>query len=622
MRVFLSIIFSFFTIFLPAQQVETIAGMLEVVGATDGPAFEASFNNPHGIAVDPDGNVYVADRFGHKIRKYTQDGIVTTLAGSGIKGDDDGVGTAATFNEPWGLCVGNDGNIYVGDTRNNLIRKITPEGVVTTFAGTGAFGTNDGAASIASFGNPTGLDMDEEGNLYVADHLSHVIRKITPAGNVSTVAGVTGSPGFVDGFRTNALFNRPYGLTLDSNGDILVADEWNHRIRRVTPAGLVTTVAGAGTIGHDDGTPEESTFNYPWDMTVDDLGNIYVADGYNQVIRKLVPTGSVPESYEVSTYVGASGDSGGTDGYGDEATFNAATSIHFWEQTGEFFVADAYNNLIRKIIDLNRPSLEVELVNLEDAGLALDQAFFCVGTPLEFDAFPDTLDNYAFFVNGVLMQNGPATIFTVDDLPAGQVQINVRATDGIGQVESNTITVFIQETLIEDILVDGIEADPFEGMINFSALLNDDQGISYAWDFGEPNAVSDLAAPSYQYLQGGVYTVQLIAENTVGCVDTLQREQLIEYELPAIIYVPNAFSPNGDGKNDVLYVRGEGIDEVEFSVFNQWGQLVFQTFDKNEGWDGNFKNKPASNCSYTYLVKAKMNSGDTEVRSGHVSIVR
>ena len=146
---------------LSAQMVVTIAGVLETAGKKDGPPFQALFNNPHGIAVDSIGQVFIADRFGHYIRKINVDGEVETLAGNGESGAQDGQGENASFNEPWGLCVGKNGNVYVADTRNNLIRQITPDGTVTTLAGSGNYGTSDGQGQASTFGNPTGIEMDE-----------------------------------------------------------------------------------------------------------------------------------------------------------------------------------------------------------------------------------------------------------------------------------------------------------------------------------------------------------------------------------------------------------------------------------------------------------------------------
>jgi sugar lactone lactonase YvrE len=294
-----------------AQLVLTIAGQLDSIGASNGAALLSSFNNPHGISVDGFGNLYVADRFGHRIRKISNSGIVSILAGSGATGSADGQGTAASFNEPWGLCADSLGNVYVADTRNNKIRKIDVNGNVTTLAGTGSFGTSNGAALASTFGNPTGVAIDENtGIIYVADHLTHIIRRIDPAGNVSTLAGSPYLTGTANGTGNNARFDRPYGIRLDNNGNIIVADEWNHTIRRVTPTGLVTTIAGTGTIGSTDGQGAAAAFNYPWDVAIDVNDNIFVADGYNNTIRKIDPAGNV------TTYVGTAGTSGATDGTG------------------------------------------------------------------------------------------------------------------------------------------------------------------------------------------------------------------------------------------------------------------------------------------------------------------
>ena len=201
--------------------------------------------------------------------------------------------------------------------------------MVTTFAGSGNYGTSNGLGTAATFGNPTGIECDDQGNLYVADHLTHIIRKIDPIGFVSTLAGKPYQMGDADGMGNQASFRRPYGLTLDDDENILVADEWNHKIRRITPEGMVSTVAGTGEIGHQNGIALTSEFNYPWDMTVDSLGNIFVADGYNYIVRKITPEG------QVSTYAGSLEVTGATDGEGTNATFSGATAIDYSPVTKE-----------------------------------------------------------------------------------------------------------------------------------------------------------------------------------------------------------------------------------------------------------------------------------------------
>ena len=184
---------------------------------------------PFNVAVDSDGNLYVADTGNDRIRKITPEGIVSTFAG-GKKGFIDGPGTKAQFNHPFGVAVDLSGNVYVADTANRRIRKITPEGIVSTFAG-GTRGSDDGIGTEAQFDHPYGVAVDSDGILYVADSLNHRIRKITSEGEVSTFAG--SSQGYKDGTGEEAQFFGPTGVAVDSSGDLYVADAGNHRIRKI-----------------------------------------------------------------------------------------------------------------------------------------------------------------------------------------------------------------------------------------------------------------------------------------------------------------------------------------------------------------------------------------------------
>jgi hypothetical protein len=330
----------------PSGVVTTPAGtgMLPSAGSADGTGSAARFDAPHDTAVDSAGNVYVADAFNNTIRKITSSGVVTTLAGSaGIRGGADGTGSAARFNAPNGLTVDTSGNIYVADTTNCAIRKITPAGVVTTVAGSpGVIGSADGTGSAATFRTPGAVAVDSAGNLYVADTGNYTIRKITPAGVVTTLAGVAGTSGLTDGTGTAALFLPPTGIAIDSGGNLYVADPTASVIRKVTSAGVVTTPLGASFPGSADGTGNAAQFSAPRDIAADGAGNLFVADTNNETIRMVTPAGVV------TTLAGTVRVSGSVDGTGSAAQFNTPLGLSV-DSAGNLYVADSGSNLIRKV---------------------------------------------------------------------------------------------------------------------------------------------------------------------------------------------------------------------------------------------------------------------------------
>lgn len=314
-------------------------------GWFDGAGDAARFNRPGSIARDANGNFYLADSQNNTIRKITPDGNVTTLAGlNGIAGSVDGLGGAARFNSPFGVAVGSDGTVYVSDSAAHIIRKITPSGNVTTFAGlAGVSGTTNGVGSAARFNGPNGLAIDSNNNLYVADTANHIIRKITPDGMVSTFAGSAGKPGNLDKTGTAASFRSPIGVTVDSAGNVYVADSGNDLIRKITPAGVVTTLAGlAQSTGTNDGTNETARFSSPYNLAVDTNANLYVTDTFNHTIRKVTSDGVV------TTLVGGAGIPGASDATGLAARFNFPIGILLDDQ-GNLYVSDFSNNSIRKI---------------------------------------------------------------------------------------------------------------------------------------------------------------------------------------------------------------------------------------------------------------------------------
>lgn len=438
----------------PDQTVTTLAGMPGKSGSADGIGTAARLTSPKYIAIDTAGNLFVTDSVNHTVRRITQDGSVTTIAGmNGVKGNDDGFGQAALFNHPAGITVDASGNLLVADAFNSLVRRITPQGLVSTFAGirgqrvlangpiasatfidplaiaidlsgnvfvsdgffsppepntiagrsiirkitpdgvvsslAGGFVPEtaenvDGTGAAARFFEITGMAADGAGNLYLGDGRirrvtptgvvstyiaravgllnlaggvtidsantlyfsdtgDHVVRAFTSIGAASTLAGTMPQPGSADGSGAAAQFNGPKGIRSDASGNLYLADTLNHIVRRVTPDGVVSTLAGtAGAQGSTDGSGAAARFLYPHDVAVDASGNLYVADSFNNTIRKVTPAGVV------STLAGAAGQVGSADGSGAAARFNSPQGIAV-DAAGNVYVADRWNYTIRKI---------------------------------------------------------------------------------------------------------------------------------------------------------------------------------------------------------------------------------------------------------------------------------
>jgi sugar lactone lactonase YvrE len=330
--------------------VSTLAGSGHP-GLENGAGLSARFNWPTAVVSDRYGNRFIADSGNHVIRQIDRLGMVTTFAGRGSPGFSDGVGRSAAFNGPTAIAIDPSGNLFVADSDNFRIRKITPNGRVTTLAGSGQKGNNEGPAFQAEFIYPTGLAIDRSGALYVADRGAHRIKRIRADGIVMIVAG-TGEPGNRGGTAVSAMLHDPMSVAVDEVDNVYIADSGSHTIRRIDSAGVVTTVAGSGLPGYRDGFREKAQFSWPTGVALDHEGNLIVTDSKNHRIRKI----KLPEG-RVTTLAG-NGRGSDLNGTGSAAGFRFPTGIDV-DPLGHIYIADSANNQIRLLtsglLQVDRP---------------------------------------------------------------------------------------------------------------------------------------------------------------------------------------------------------------------------------------------------------------------------
>ncbi len=333
----------------PQGRITTVAG-LGIYGyfGDQGPAIQATLALPRGVAVDGAGNVYVADTGNHRIRKITPDGVISTIAGTNSSGAGaDGVSAVlSALDSPSSVAVDAAGNVYIADTGNNRVRRISPQGTIMTIAGAGASGfSGDGGAAVSALLNaPQGVSVDASGNMYIADTGNHRVRKVSPQGTITTVAGA--NPGAGDnGPAASARLFQPSGVTLDPGGNLYISDTLNNRIRRISSAGVITTIAGTGAAGYsgDGGPAIQAQLNNPQGLALDPAGNLYIADTGNNVIRRVTPGGQI-------TTTAGTGELGNAGDFGPAAQaqlFNP-NAIAF-DRAGNLYIADSANNRVRVV---------------------------------------------------------------------------------------------------------------------------------------------------------------------------------------------------------------------------------------------------------------------------------
>lgn len=440
----------------------TIAGNGTPTFSGDGgPAAAAAVNHPRGLAIDAAGNIHIADTDNWRIRRVSSSGMISTVAGNGIPGysGDGGPALSASLSDVTGVALDAAGNLYIADAGNRRIRRVAPNGTISTVAGSGVqgFSGDGGPAALATLNRPTSVLVDPAGNLYIADSSNHRIRRVSPGGTITTVAG-NGLAGFGGdgGPAGGASLMFPLGLALDRSGNLYIADADNNRVRRVSPSGVITTAAGNGLGGFagDGGPATAASLNLPEDVAVDAAGNLFIADAGNNRIRKVDPSGVI------STVAGTGADGfSGDGGPAIDAMLNFPWGLAL-DGAGGVLAADRANNRIRKIsASLSGPPLLPDSSTVNGASFARNFAIApgaivaIFGTDLAAGArvattapLPTILGDTSVTFNGVA-----APLFFVSanqinaqapfDLPssAGSVSIQVRRGGSLSAVRTASL---------------------------------------------------------------------------------------------------------------------------------------------------------------------------------------
>jgi hypothetical protein len=536
-------------------------------GSADGIGGNARFYGPGAVALGSTGTVYVADSANSTIRQITPAGPATTLAGAaGTNGSSDGLGGDARFFAPQGIALDSAGNLYVADSLNATIRKVTAGGSVTTLAGSaGKYGLDDGTGSSARFYQPAGIAVDSLGYVYVADSWNQTIRKITPGGVVSTLAGSVGNIGSADGTNSAARFNGPAGIAVDSTGNLYVSDFFNHTIRKVTPAGTVTTLAGLGGVwGNADGTNSDARFFEPVGVTVDAAGNVYVADSGNYTVRKLAQVGT---NWVVTTVAGVAGVGGSAGGVGTDVRFNYPAGVAV-NSAGLVCVADTGNNTvcISEFVTTNAPMIFFQPQN-QYVSVGHDATFTVVaggGMPL----------SYQWRFNSAAISGASASSFTRTNAQSkdfGSYSVVIANASGSVTSSPALLTLSVPPLIVRQPQPQGVLAGH---TASFNVIVSGSPPLKYQWRFNDaslPGATASaftLAAawPS----NGGAYSV--IVSNSGGIA--------ISTEAPLVV---TGWAVSGDNSLNQLNVPSNATNLIAVAS-GQWHNLALRADGTVVAW--------------------------------------
>lgn len=682
--------------------------------ATNSTPDNVSFSGILGLGFDVSGNCFIAENTTHQIRKITPQGDVTVYAGAGERGFKDGPAAAALFSEVIGIVCDSLGNVYVADSGNRRIRKISPDGIVSTYAGNGEEGSTDGKSGEARFYAPNYLAFDRHKNLYVSDIGNFVIRKISADGMVTTLAG-SGVSQYHDGQGKNSSFGKPQGIAVDAQDNVFLCDATNRRIRKITPDGTVTSYAGDGESRLIDGPASTASFLDPESIAIDDAGNMFIGDAY--AVRVINTSGTV------STLAG-SDHTGSTNGTGAAAGFSGLPGIGI-DLCGNIYVADYFNTKMRKV-DLNGKVTDFagdgfQRIKNGNIGPSTCQSSVAVipvniqSTPTITSVFNDVnIDDCAklpdYTLHAAATDNCPdATIkFTQSPVPGtalkdnAPLNVTITATDETGGTgtasfkitatntasapgRSVSVTATAQKictgtpvTFKAD-LVNGLANVSYQWLINgqstgpnapefTSTTLKDGDVVNCAVTTASGCAIPNLGLPISMSVNP-YPTISLNTKEQILAGNSIQLNPVITGNImkytwtpaaglsnasiqspvasPAVttgyhlkitstagcdadadvtvmvvteVKIPNAFTPNGDGINDLWNIDALlDYPDCTVNIFNRYGQLLYKSTGYPKAWNGTYKGKVLPAGAYYYVIDLK---DGTKPRSGEVSIIR